>query len=233
MNSVLRRSRHLFFVVCQLALSVALTSCGLIDMDMDTEAQPVLSMKLDRDTVYVMTGDRFVLTPVFTPDTISNQAVFFSSDDSDVAQVDDGTIVAVGAGWTTVTAVSASGRFVDRCEVCVIPRWEVSPYAYPDEMFVYAKVTVHGNEPGEDMMVAAMINDEARGVGQWLSVGKYRCMVFRVLNYRIGDGEDPDIVSFACYNRKTLKLEFFSQRIAYDGETHGSPAAPFELRIEN
>ena len=66
-----------YFLFC-IAFSLVLTSCGLIEFDMNDEAQPVLSMALDHDPVYVMQGDRFVLKPVFTPDSISNQAVLFA-----------------------------------------------------------------------------------------------------------------------------------------------------------
>ena len=226
--------RHQIFdihgFVFGVVLSFALTGCGLIDMDLDGEAQPVQTMVLDHDTVYVMEGDRFALKPVFTPDTISNQAVFFASDDSEVVTIDEDSIQAVGKGWTTVTAVSVSGRFMASCEVCVMPRWQVSPYSYPDEMFVFAKVSVDGKEPDGDMMVAALINDEVRGVGQWLTVGSYRCMVFRILNN--GVDEVPDRVDFACYNRTTFRVEYFKQWLTYDGETHGTPANPVSLTID-
>ena len=53
--------RYLLFCT---AFSVVLTSCGLVEFDMNDEAQPVMSMTLDHDTVYVMQGDRFMLKPV-------------------------------------------------------------------------------------------------------------------------------------------------------------------------
>lgn len=218
-----------YFLFCA-AFSVVLTSCGLVEFDMNDEAQPVMSMTLDHDTVYVMQGDRFVLKPVFTPDTISNQAVLYVSNDTEVAAVEADSIHAVGTGWTTITAMSVSGRFMATCEVCVMPRWEVSPYSYPDEMFVCARVSIRGKEPDDDTMVAALINDEVRGVGQWLTVGNYRCMVFRILNS--GVGHVPDRVEFACYNRKTFRVEYFKQWLIYDGEAHGTPANPIPLTID-
>lgn len=228
----MRRSNllNIKFILFSAAFCVALTSCGLVDFDMNDEAQPVQSMTLDHDTVYVMQGDCFALKPVFTPDTISNQAVLYVSNDKEVAVIEADSIRAVGAGWTTITAMSVSGRFMATCEVCVMPRWQVSPYSYPDEMFVFAKVNIHGQEPDNDMMVAALINDEVRGVGQWLTVGNYRCMVFRILNN--GVDEVPDRVDFACYNRKTFRVEYFKQWLTYDGETHGTPANPVSLTID-
>ena len=101
--------KTLFIIHFSLFMSIMLTSCGVVEFDVDTEAQPALSMTLDHDTVYVMAGDRFALTPVFTPDTISNKAVFFLSDNDGVGMVDEDSIVAVSPGWARISAVSVSG----------------------------------------------------------------------------------------------------------------------------
>lgn len=220
--------KTLFIIHFSLFMSTMLTSCGVVEFDVDTEAQPALSMTLDHDTVYVMAGDRFALTPVFTPDTISNKAVFFLSDNDGVGMVDEDSIVAVSPGWARISAVSVSGRFMATCDVCVFPRWQLTAYDYPNDMLVFASVSIDGQEPDADTMVAALYGDEPRGIGQWQTFGNYRCMVFRI--WDDGEMEEPRQIRFFYYDRKAFRLGMFPQWIAFDGETHGTPAKPVELK---
>lgn len=219
--------RHLVFIICYLMFSAALCSCGLIDIDVDTEGQPTRSMTLERDTIFVMVGEQFTLKPVFDPDTISNKAVLFISDDTDRVNVNDSQLTALSPGWVKVSCVSASGNFLDTCHVCVLPQWEVSEYDYPNDMLVFASVKINGAEPTNDMTVAALVGDEARAVGQWRTFDNSRYMVFRIWENM------EQLILFGYYDRRNHVFDFFPQTLEFDGETHGSPLQPFVLKIDN
>ena len=134
--------RKILRFVSMLAAVLSITACGLIELD----SIPVLpsEMHLERDTLFVMNGDRFKVTPVFSPDSITLSDVFLMSQYDSIVYVDGDTLQAVGEGWTTVTAVSISQLLQDSCKVCVMPRWESNGYAYPYEMVIYSDVSVRG-----------------------------------------------------------------------------------------
>jgi len=214
------------FVSTALFVSAALTGCGLIDVDVDTDARPVGSMTLGRDTLFAMVGEQFALEPVFEPDTISNKAVLFVSDNTDIVQVDGNLLTATAPGWVKMSCISASGNYIDTCHVCVLPRWEVSEYDYPDDMLVFASVSIGGKEPTDDMTVAALVGDEARAIGEWRTVAGRRCMVFRIFE------QAPQLILFGYYDRRNHVFDYFPQTLDFDGDTHGSPLQPFTLMID-
>lgn len=212
-----------------------LASCGLVDIDLDEIADVAGQMDLGRDTVYVMAGDRYVIRPTFTPDTIANKQVFYVSSADTVAKMVGDTVVALSEGWTTVTGISVSSRLPDSCQVCVMPLWVApTPYAYPYETIVYADVTIHDAVPTKDMVVGAFVGDELRAIGQPLTVDKYKVMFFRVLS-----DADPDYegqmqpIKFRYYDHSTCDYELFplKENIVFDGETYGTLAKPVILKL--
>ena len=55
---------------------------------------------------------------------------------------------------------------------------------------------------------------------------------FRIYGYyEWGDDEPtmPELIRFACYDRKKVTFEYLPLAISFDGETHGSPSEPLEL----
>ena len=79
-----------------------LHKCGVVVYD-----QMVTSVALSRTSADLTVGDSFGLTAYVDPDDAVNKDVAWTSDDEDVAKVNDsGTVTAVGAGSTTITAKS-------------------------------------------------------------------------------------------------------------------------------
>lgn len=216
-----------------LFFSLALTSCGLIDIELDELSEVAGEMHLGRDTVYVMEGDSFVFTPVFDPDTIANQQVYYYSSADSVAKMAGDTVVAQSEGWAMIQAVSVSSRLLDSCRVCVLPMWgEVSPYLYPNETIVYAQVTIRGAAPTSDIRLGAFIGNELRGVGIPLDVRDHHLTAFRIWS-DIDPLTEEDIVQavqFRFYDRRRAIIGTFPQSILFDGDTHGTLNEPFLLQ---
>ncbi|MBQ4621033.1 MAG: Ig domain-containing protein [Bacteroidaceae bacterium] len=225
--------RHTLFLVWMSACSLLAASCGLLDMEFDEGTQMVYEMRLDRDTVTVMVGDTFVLAPVFVPDSVSNHEVFFVSGADSVATVKDGAIIATGEGETVITAISVSGAKRADCQVYVMAPWTVNPFDYSDDMIVYTTATIDGQpfDP-ETQQIGAFSGPEFRGMGQLVEWEGRKFLQFRIYgHYEWGDDEPtmPELIRFACYDRKKVTFEYLPLAISFDGETHGSPSEPLEL----
>ena len=80
---------------------------------------PVTDVSLDKDTLSLYTGDTASLTATVEPDNATNQNVTWSSDNADVATVDNGTVTAVGAGKTTISVTTEDGGKTATCTVTV------------------------------------------------------------------------------------------------------------------
>ena len=86
-----------------------------------TVTQPVTSVTLDKNTLELYTGGSENLTATVAPDNATNKNVTWSSDNEAVATVDqNGTVTAVGAGKTTITATAADDSNISAtCTVTV------------------------------------------------------------------------------------------------------------------
>ncbi len=207
-------------------------ACGLVDFDLDDETPEAVEMHLNFDTVYVMVGDEFALSPEFTPDSVSNHEIYWTSSADSVVTAFNNTLYALSEGEAMVSALSVQNRISDSCYVYVMPRWEVASGDYPHDMVVYAHVTVHGQEPNENMLIGAFRGLECRGIGEWKEWQGKRYMQIRVYSEMMDDEDGvEERIRFLCYDRTILQVETFPQRINYDGGTHGSLSSLFELTI--
>ena len=210
-----------------------LASCGLIDMEFDSETQELVSMHFNYDTVYVMKGDTFFLAPYIYPDTLSNTTIYLYSNDDQVVGVRSDTIYAVEEGETTMVAVSVSPALADTCTVIVMPRWEEPDNrSFINDMVVYTHILVTGYPPGSRMIFGAFHDDEIRGVGVPLNADRtlYRFRVWSNEFYVSGDQPGNEEITFRAYNPRTLQMQTTNSLvIPFDGETHGSPSNPTDL----
>jgi hypothetical protein len=220
---------------------LAFASCGIVDIDVDEVAEVAMSFQLERDTVYLQQAEKYTFTPVFQPDSLSNQEVFYQSLGDTVAVMQDNMVVGVAPGWATIMAMSVSSRMIDSCHVCVLPVWAPSEEGYPYETIVYADVTVKGRPMDGDMVVAAICSNEVRGVGTIIEQHGHRYMVFRVGSISNGEEADDDddephevqkeYFSFQCYDRRSHWLYRGTTSIVFDGEMHGTPTNPVRLNF--
>ena len=81
---------------------------------------PVTGVMLSETELSLYTGNTASLTATVEPDNATNQNVTWSSDNADVATVDNGTVTAVGAGKTTITVTTVDGSKTATCQVTVL-----------------------------------------------------------------------------------------------------------------
>ena len=104
---------------CLLAAMPLLTSCGeLFDVDEAGETTSA-TMKMDRDTVFIMPGDSLRLTVTFSPPEVKDKGVMWLIDQPEVARLCVDTLVAQQPGTAYVTAMSSATMRLDTCVVTV------------------------------------------------------------------------------------------------------------------
>ena len=213
-----------------------MASCGLIDMEFDPITQQVISMQFNYDTVYVMKGDTFFLAPYIYPDTVSNATLYMYSANDEVVGVQNDTIFAADEGETMVVAVSVSHAISDSCVVVVMPRWDdVMDHQYVNDMVVYARILSGGLAPASKMLFSAFSDGEPRGLAVPMNEERtlYRFRIWSDDFYVSGDSPGEEI-TFRAYNPRTLQVQetMTPFSIPFDGESHGTPSKPIELRFE-
>lgn len=206
----------------------SLSSCGDFYEFDKQDAIEVGEMILGRENIDLMVGDEFLIPVTFSPATISNEEVYWFSDNEDVIVVDNGRVVAVGEGSAIVTAISVSEQHKATCKVTVHPRWSFNPYSFAYDMVFYADVTVHGEKYSDNMLVVAVCDDEIRGVAEIKEERGIRYILIRVYsNFMEGDE-----IRFKVYQRNAALVEEFPNEIIFDGESHGSLLNLYPLAIE-
>ncbi len=236
-----------------LLLCLLCTSCGLLDYDLDGNPDEVAaSMHLDRDTLYVMTGDRFTLTPIFDPDTVNISDLYFYTNRPNLLYFSSEGFEALETGWAMVYAESVSSRIKDSCAVCVLEPWVLALRSYPYETVIYAQVTVDGAPPTADMLVAAFCGNEVRDFARNVEAYGSTFSIFRAGSlYRytpddedpgfIDDDEDEDdvpwttqheYISIRAFDPTNHRLYTTRTRILFDGESHGTPSHPLQIDLK-
>lgn len=272
----MRKHYTSYLKLCTLLIVAAasMASCGLLDYDLEGNPERVaVTMHLDRDTMYVMTGDHFMLTPIFDPDTVNIEDLFYYTDDYDwgldgsdysdeleegqrgntIVVITPSTMIAQSPGWTTVYVQSVSARLRDSCAVCVLEPWELNVKTYPYETVIYANVTVNGEQPTPDMIVAAFCGNEVRDFAHNFEAYGTSFTIFRAgSEYRYtSDDEDPDFfddeeeeddnvpwttqheyISIRAYDPTNHRLYTTRTRILFDGESHGTPSNPLKIDLK-
>lgn len=209
-----------------LTLSLLMCSCGLIDFEFEEYTQEVFEMNLNRDSVYVLLDEPFNLTPVFTPDSVSNKEVYWTSSDNTIVWVFDNVLLPVGVGEAYVTALTVLNRMTDSCYVKVLPHWEIDIHNFSDDMVVYADVSINGAPVDtENILLGAFCGGELRGVGVKKEAKGIEYFEFHIMGYKELENDENgnnEIVRFAYYDRSNLSFKYLSQYLIFDGETHGT-----------
>ena len=101
--------KHIFFFISIVLLIIA-TMVG---------CKKITDITLPLD-LYLAVGKTATLTVTITPENASNQAVSWSSSDSNIAIVDDGIVTGIAAGRAVITATSKEGNHTTKCFVTVL-----------------------------------------------------------------------------------------------------------------
>jgi uncharacterized protein YjdB len=77
-------------------------------------------VSLNKAATSIVAGENETLVATVAPADATDKSVTWSSDDSEVATVDQtGKVVGVAAGTATITVTTTDGDFTDDCEVTV------------------------------------------------------------------------------------------------------------------
>ena len=211
-------------------ICLSLTSCGLLDYDMEEGREEVaVAMNLERDTMYVMTGDRFKLTPLFEPDTVNIGDLYFYTDRPNILFFSTEGFEALEPGWAKVYAMSVSSRISDSCAVCVLEPWDYVIANYPHETVIYAEITVNGVEATEDDEFAAFVGSELRAFGDYNIAYDKEFFIFRVSHELLGPDTPRERINLYKYDSVGHNLYTGSQWFYADGESHGTPSNPVKI----
>ena len=83
---------------------------------------PVTGISLDKASIILTAGEHEQVTATITPANATNKNVSWTSSDTKVATVADGTVTGVGAGTATITAKAEDGGKTAECTVTVKPK---------------------------------------------------------------------------------------------------------------
>jgi len=96
-------------------------------------AVPVTGVSIDYSQGTLAVGKSGKLTATIAPQYASNRNIGWSSSNTDIAVVTDGTVTAVSPGVAIITAVTQDGNFADTCEITVLALSSIpdqSTYSY-------------------------------------------------------------------------------------------------------
>ena len=113
-------------------------SYGFIEVvSTNHESATVNALRFPQESLALETGVSHTLTAVFNPEEVDNPLLNWFSSNPKVATVQSGTLSALKAGTTVITAVSACGMYSAQCQVTVSdpepdPEPEPEPEPTPD-----------------------------------------------------------------------------------------------------
>lgn len=79
----------------------------------------VKSISLDKTSLNITEGSNYSLKATITPSNATNKSIIWSSDDENVAKVEDGKVIAISEGTSTITATTKDGEHTATCIVTV------------------------------------------------------------------------------------------------------------------
>ena len=216
-----------------LLLTCLLTSCGEF-WELETkDVGEKGTMTLQRKIVSIVVGDGYKVPVTITPSELATNAVFWLSENNDVAFIRNDSIIGQSEGIARVVAFSTLSQLRDTCYAYVMPSMEVLTGTYPYDMVIYANVTVHGKkltaETAKDISVVAFVGEQVRGIGQMRKHKDKEYMELRVWGPAPSSDEE---VAIRCYFKKEAKLEVFDVDLTFDGEQHGTLSKPLELVLD-
>lgn len=220
-----------------LAMMMSFTSCGLIDMEFDEGESIMSSLSLPYDSVYVMVGDTFDLTPIITPAEHVSENMLWTSRADSVLRATDNMFIAVGEGESVITCMNVETLISDTCHVTVLPRWQLNAQEYFENMVFIADVTLDGKpfDP-ETQTIVARINNTILGIGQRREAFGIKYIELRVwfpsfVEPDLRDEFNNILVHFSLYDRRTLQLYDSKEYISLDRESHGTLSELYEIRF--
>ncbi len=101
--------------------AVITAQCGSVKAECYVTVNPieVSSITLDRTSATLSAGEAFTLTATVTPENATDKTIIWSSSDSNIAKVEDGTVTALSVGNAVI--IAQCGSVKAECSVTVNP----------------------------------------------------------------------------------------------------------------
>jgi len=108
-----------FFKVIGIIAIVAIIGFGIVACDGDGDTVDVTGVTLNKTTATIAVGATEKLTATVAPDDATDKTVTWSSNDTSIATVSDGTVTAVKVGTAKITVKTTDGEKTADCVVTV------------------------------------------------------------------------------------------------------------------
>ena len=139
------KNKRLFLFSISLLLAMSISGCSPLSFNSDgpdnshgfpgestnINSTAVDGVYLNSDALQMYVGKTATLKATVTPDTALNKEVTWSSSNTSVATVTNGTISAIAVGTTNITVTTNEGSFTATCALTVKEEEEEVPYV-PD-----------------------------------------------------------------------------------------------------
>ena len=145
----MKKYKSLFAVLVALICAVVVTSCE----DPLSKSIPVNSVNLSTSAAELTEGESLTLTATVLPENATNKNVTWTSSNTDVASVTNGTVTALKPGTSTITVTTEDGQKTASCVVTVVAR------VYPVASVALDKTSAELTE-GESLTLTATIFPE-------------------------------------------------------------------------
>lgn len=149
------------------------------DIIFATDVVHVTSVTLNPNSLTLLPGENSILTATVLPVDANNRNVVWSTSDSGVATVSNGTVTAVAPGTATITVSSVDGNKTDTCTVTVNPRAVTSVKLNKDSLTIPCgstdstlSVTVNPSNATNKSVTWSVIEDNPSGCVSVNSSGK-------------------------------------------------------------
>ena len=221
--------RHLLYGIAVLTAVCLATACG----EYFEGVTPAGSMQLSRKVIPLIEGDRYSIPVAFDPVELSNNTVYWLTEDNTVARFVNDTLVALSEGQTMAYAWSPIDLLRDTAIVVVLPGMYEAPDNYPYDMVIYASVNIHGTPltqaNADQYAIGAYVGEELRGLGQVEQRQGIDYVVIRVWS----PFERGEQVTLRCYYRGQARAELFPDEFTFDGERHGTLSQLYPLVLDD
>ncbi len=158
--------------------------------EIPAEEVSVTGVTLDKSSATLNLNDTLVLKVTINPSNATNRTITWTSSNSSVAKVSGGTVTALSAGTTTITATSADGGYMAQC-VVTVKETEVPPSTN-----AYIKVESVTATPGSSVRVPITLSNNPGFVSMTLKV-TYDTSVLTLIGV-----EDTGLITGAMHTTK-------------------------------
>ena len=213
-------------------LTLCFCSCGNL-FEFEGMEEVAVSMKLSQKNVTIMSGDSIPFSVAFTPDSLKDNGVYYTTSDSSVAYFNGRVLKARAEGEVVATGVSGTYKCTDTCHVRVIEPWRVNTGIFENYMLVFADVTFRDAPADKTLDVAAFVGDELRGVAEMRSTGtgNNRKNYWRLLIWG-SDADAGKTVTFRGYSHRYIGVTTCAQTLKFDlDKTEGTVSDLFKITI--